>query len=105
VTVKAAIEALRHDVSVWDRVAQVTHVASQEAQGLTLDEADLSWAGSYTALLGTYAEIHQKTATLLTEASTVYTGLSAALDKVADAYELSDERAATQLKGVWDVRE
>ena len=28
-----------------------------------------------------------------------------ALDKVADAYELSDERAAKQLDGVWDVRE
>jgi hypothetical protein len=105
VTVKAAIQALRHDVGVWDRVAQVTTVASQEAQGLTLTEADLSWAGNYTALLGTYAEIQQKTATLLTEAATVYTGLSAALDQVADAYELSDERAATQLKGVWDVRE
>jgi hypothetical protein len=105
VTVKAAIEALRHDVGVWDRVAQVTNVASQEAHGLTLSEADLSWAGSYTALLDTYAEIQQKTATLLSEATTVYTGLSAALDKVADAYELSDGRAATQLKGVWDVRE
>ena len=104
-TVKAAIEALRHDAGVWDRVAQVTNVASAEAQGLTLTEADLSWAGNYTALLGTYADIQRKTATLLTEATTVYTGLSAALDKVADAYELSDRRAATQLKGVWDVRE
>jgi hypothetical protein len=105
VTVKAAIEALRHDVGVWDRVAQVTSVAGQEAQGLTLTEADLSWAGSYTPLLGTYAEIQRKTATLLSEATTVYTGLSAALDKVADAYELSDQGAAIQLKGVWDVRE
>jgi hypothetical protein len=105
VTVKAAIEALRHDVDVWDRVGQVTNVASQDAQGLTLTEADLSWAGNYTSLLGTYAEIQQKTATLLSEATAVYTGLSAALDKVADAYELSDERAATQLEGVWDIRE
>jgi len=105
VTVKAAIEALRHDVGVWDRVAQVTNGASQEAQGLTLTEADLSWAGNYTALLGTYAEIQRKTATLLSDAATVYTSLSAALDKVADAYELSDQRAATQLKGVWDVRD
>jgi hypothetical protein len=105
VTLKAAIEALRHDGGVWDRVAQVTHVAGQEAEGLTLTESDLSWAGNYTALLGTYAEIQRKTANLLSEASTVYTGLSAALDKVADAYELSDQRAATQLAGVWDVRE
>jgi hypothetical protein len=105
VTVMAAIEALRHDAGVWDRVAHVTDAASQEARGLTLTEADLSWASNYTSLLGTYAEIQQKTATLLSEATTVYTRLSAALDKVADAYELSDERAATQLKGVWDVRE
>lgn len=104
-TVRAAIEALRHDVGVWDRVSQVTDAASQDAQGLTLSEADLSWAANYTALVGTYAEIQRKTATLLREATTVYTGLSVALDKVADAYELSDERAAKQLKGVWDVRE
>jgi hypothetical protein len=104
-TVRAAIEALRHDVGVWDRVSQVTDAASQEAHGLTLSEADLSWAANYTALLGTYAEIQRKTAALLCEATTVYTGLSAALDKVADAYELSDERAAKQLGGVWDVRE
>ena len=104
-TVKAAIEALRHDVDVWDRVGQVTNAAGQEAQGLTLTEADLSWASNYTSLLGTYAEIQQKTATLLSEATAVCTGLSAALDKVADAYELSDERAATQLEGVWDIRE
>ena len=104
-TVKAAIEALRHDVGVWDRVAQVTSLASQDARGLTLSEADLSWASNYTSLLGTYAEIQQKTATLLSEATAVYTGLGAALDKVADAYELSDERAAAQLEGVWDIRE
>jgi hypothetical protein len=105
VTVQAAIEALRHDVDAWERVAQVTNLASQEARGLTLTEADLSWAGNDTALLGTYAEVQRKTATLLSEATTVYTGLSVALDKVADAYELSDERAATQLKGVWEARE
>jgi hypothetical protein len=105
VTVRAAIEALRHDVGVWDRVAQVTSLASEHARGLTLSEADLSWAANYTALLGTYAEIQRKAATLLGEATTVYTELGAALDKVADAYEMSDERAAAQLKGVWDVRE
>jgi hypothetical protein len=44
-------------------------------------------------------------ATLLSEATTVFTGLSTALDKVADAYQLSDTKAAADLKGVWDVRE
>ena len=103
-TVNAAIEALRHDSRVWDRVAQVTDAASQEAQALTLSESDVSWAGNHTCLLGTYMEIQRKTVTLLSEATTVYTGLSTALDQVADAYERSDERAATELKGVWDVR-
>jgi hypothetical protein len=104
-TVKAAIEALRHDVDVWDRVSRVTDGAGQEARGLTLTEHDLSWAAHYTALQGTYDEIQQKVATLLSEATTVFTGLSTALDKVADAYQLSDARAAADLKGVWDVRE
>jgi hypothetical protein len=104
-TVKAAIEALRHDVDVWDGVSRVTDVAGQDARGLTLTENDLSWAGNYTALQGTYDEIQLKVATLLGEATTVFTGLSTALDKVADAYQLSDTKAAADLLGVWDVRE
>ena len=42
---------------------------------------------------------------LLGEADQVYSDLSTALDKVATAYELSDENAAAKLKGVWDVRD
>lgn len=104
-TVKAAIDALRHDSALWDNVARVTNRAGQEAGALTLGESALSWASVPTGLLSTYAEIQQKTTMLLGEATTVYTGLSTALDKVATAYEVSDENAAAQLKGVWDVRE
>jgi hypothetical protein len=58
-----------------------------------------------SGLLNTYAEIQQKTAMLLGEATTVYGNLSSTLDKVANAYEVSDVNAAAQLKGVWDVRD
>src|SRR3954454_23546203 len=104
-TVAAAISALRHDSGVWDEVAQVTRRAGQQAAALTLGEPDLSWASASTGLLATYAEIQQKAAALLGEATTVYTDLSTALDKVATAYELSDENAARNLEGVWDVRQ
>lgn len=104
-TVQAAIEALRHDAGVWDRVAQVTDGAAQAARGLTLTEAQLSWAAVNTPLLGTYAGIQDKVARLLAEATAVYGDLSTALDQVAAAYETSDENAARNLQGVWDVRE
>jgi len=61
--------------------------------------------GAASGLLGTYAEIQNKAVMLLGEATTVYDGLSTALDQVASAYELSDADAAIKLKGVWDVRE
>jgi len=104
-SVTAAISALRHDAGVWDQVSTVTRQAGQEAAGLTLGESQLSWASVSTGLLSTYAEIQNKVVMLLGEADQVYRDLSIALDKVAAAYELSDENAATQLKGVWDVRE
>lgn len=104
-SVTAAISALRHDSGVWDEVSAVTRQAGQEAAGLTLGESQLSWASVSTGLLSTYAEIQNKVVMLLGEADQVYRDLSIALDKVATAYELSDENAAIQLKGVWDVRE
>ena len=102
-SVQAAIGALRHDADVWDQVSSVTKLAGQHARDLVLSETDLSWAASHTPLLGTYAEIQEKAATLLGEATTVFSGLSRALDQVAEAYQASDEEAATRLKGVWDV--
>ncbi|XVU26481.1 hypothetical protein ACQPZJ_05345 [Actinoplanes sp. CA-054009] len=104
-SVTAAIEALRRDAEMWDRVAQVTGQAGQEASALTLDNTQLSWASVPTGLMRTYAEIHDKVVMLLGEATTVYADLGVALDKVAAAYEASDEKAAQQFKGVWDVRE
>ena len=104
-TVKAAINALRHDSDQWDQVAQVTGRAGQEAGGLVLGESQLSWASVQSGLLNTYAEIQQKAAMLLGEATRVYGDLSVALDQVANAYEVSDRNAAAQLEGVWDVRD
>src|SRR5689334_8896610 len=101
----AALSALRHDSGVWDEVAAVTRQAGQDAAGLTLGESQLSWASVPTGLLDTYAEAQNKVVMLLDEANQVFSELSTALDKVAAAYELSDENAAAQLKGVWDVRE
>lgn len=104
-SVTAAIGALRHDAGVWDQVSEVTRRAGQEAGALSLGDGELSWASVSTGLLDSYAEIQQKVVMLLGEATTVYKDLSTALDQVADAYQLSDENAATQLKGVWDVHD
>ena len=69
------------------------------------DDSDLSWAANHTALLGTYTQAQARTAMLLGEATEVFTALSTTLDQIATAYEAGDERAAADLKGVWDVRE
>jgi hypothetical protein len=104
-TLQAAMDALHHDSGLWETTSQTTRTAGQDARALTLTEHDLSWAANYTALNGVYASLQQKVFTLLGEAADVTGGLSVTLDKVAVAYESTDERAAAALKGVWDVRE
>jgi hypothetical protein len=101
----AAIDALRHDAEMWDKVAQVTRTAGQEAQSLALSDTELSWASPSTGLQASYAEIQNKVTDLLDQATTTYSGLSTTLDQVASAYQRSDADAATQFKGVWDVRD
>jgi dsDNA-specific endonuclease/ATPase MutS2 len=104
-TLKAALDALRYDAAAWENVSKEVATASTEAEGLTLTEADLSWASNPSGLLDTYAALQQKLTTLLDEGSQVFDGLSTTLDKVRTEYELSDERAAEKFKGVWDVHE
>ena len=104
-SITAAISALRHDSQVWDQVAGVDRRAAQEAGALALAETALSWASVETGLLATYTQIQEKTVMLLDEAAQVHSDLSTALDKVASAYELSDDDAARKLKGVWDVHQ
>jgi hypothetical protein len=101
-SVTAAISALRHDSEVWDHVSTVTRQAGREAAELTLGESQLSWASVPTGLLSTYAEIQNKVVMLLGEAEQVYSDLSVALDKVATAYELSDENMGS-LSALWST--
>jgi hypothetical protein len=104
-TLVAALNALRHDAGVWDEISHTLGTAAQEANALTLTEADLSWASQPTGLLESYAQIQQKVAALLREGSVVCGGLSVTLDTVMHDYQLNDENAARKFKGVWDVHE
>ncbi|GGN96442.1 hypothetical protein GCM10010112_87690 [Actinoplanes lobatus] len=104
-TLRAALDALHRDAASWEQVASVTRQAADEASRLNLGAGELSWASLPTGLLDTYTELQMKVVALLEEASEVYSGLSAKLDKVAYEYETNDERAARRLEGAWEVRE
>ena len=101
----AAIKALRDDAGIWQDVASTTSGAARAADGLTLGEGELSWASRPTGLLDTYEEIRSKAARLLREATTNYNSLSSTLNRVATAYETSDQAAMSRMKGIWDARE
>jgi hypothetical protein len=103
-TLKAAIDALHDDAHLWQGVAATTANAKSAVDGLTLTEGELSWASRPTGLLSTYEEIRAKVAGLLGEATTNYNSLSSTLDRVAKAYETSDQAAQNRMKGVWDPR-
>src|SRR4051812_45450252 len=100
-TLKVALEALRSDAASWDRVAEVTQRAAHSAETLNLSTVQLSWASIETGLLDTYAELQDKTVRLLEEATAIYRDLSVKLDTIAHEYEINDEKAARELKGVW----
>jgi hypothetical protein len=100
-----AEEALRADADLWDGVARTTELARQSAAELTLAADALSWAAAETPLQATYDEVQRKIGRLLSEATTVFTGLSTALDQVATAYKAGDVAAAVRFKGVWDPRD
>ncbi|MFC7529119.1 hypothetical protein [Actinoplanes sp. GCM10030250] len=104
-TLRAALDALRKDSASWEHAASVTAKAGDEAAALYLGAVDLSWASLPSGLLNTYIELQNKAVRLLGEATQVYTDLSLALDKVALSYEVNDEQAAQEFKGVWEVRD
>lgn len=104
-TVKAAIKALHDDAKQWKGVADTLSKAQGAANGLTLGVGPLSWASRDTGLATTYEEIRVKVARLLGEGKSNMDSLGHALEKVAKAYEKSDEDAARRMKGVWDVME
>lgn len=104
-TLQAAIKALRDDAGIWADVATTTSNAAKAAEGLTLTEGEMSWASRPTGLLTTYEEIRTKVQTLLGEATTNFNNLSATLNRVATAYETSDQAALNRMRGAWDARE
>lgn len=104
-SLNAAIKALRDDAGIWADVATTTSNAARAAEGLTLTESEMSWASRPTGLLDTYEEIRAKVSRLLGEATRNFNSLSNTLNKVATAYETSDQAALNRMKGVWDVRE
>jgi excreted virulence factor EspC (type VII ESX diderm) len=103
-TLKAAIDALRNDAAVWDEVASTTSGAGTAAAGLGLTEADMSFGAGQTGLVTTYNALKDRVARLLTEGGQVQHELAVTLDRVAGAYEASDERAAGKFEGVWVVK-
>jgi hypothetical protein len=102
-TLKTAIEALRNDAAVWDQISGVTAGASTAAGLLGLTATTMSFAADRTGLLDTYNLLKDRVAALLDDGSGVQHKLAVNLDQIAAAYEASDERAAAQFKGVWDV--
>lgn len=104
-TLKTAIDALRNDAAVWDEISGVTAGAGTAAGLLGLTETTMSFAAGRTGLLDTYNLLNDRVAALLEDGSAVQHKLAVTLDQVAAAYEASDQRAAAQFKGVWDVHD
>ncbi len=80
---------------MWRRdMAPVANRAHAQAQGLTMDITQMSWAADATGLTTTYAQIHDKALRLLQGAEQNFLAIADALETAANSYESSDEAAA-----------
>ena len=104
-TLRVALDAMRHDADTWERVSRTTEVAGDHASHLSLGAHEVSEMVARTEFLTVYQAIQEKTANLLAQAGQKTLDLCVTLHRVADLYERDDEAAAEQLKGVWEVHE
>ena len=100
-TLKVALEALAADAVVWDDVSSTLGGARDSAVGLTVSEAQMSWAADVTGLLQTYESIRSKTQTLLGDGATQTSTMAEGLRQVKATYEGSDQAAVERLSSAW----
>jgi hypothetical protein len=104
-TLRVALDAMRHDADTWERVSNTTKLAADQASRLGLTPHEVSEVVARTEFLVAYQEIQEKAARLLAEAGQSTLDLCVTLHLVADLYTRNDEDAAQKLKGVWEVHE
>jgi len=100
-TLKVALEALASDAGVWDDVSSTLGSARDSASGLTVTQAQMSWASDVTGLLQTYEAMRAKTEGLLGGGATQTSTIAQGLRTVKTTYEGSDQAAVERLSSAW----
>lgn len=102
-TLQVSLEALDSDAARWESSSRTLAGAQQVAEGLSLSDTQLSWAGQDTGLVATYEQLREKVAALLTQGVGETDKIAATLREVKLVYESTDDAAKQRLKGVWEV--
>lgn len=96
---KTSMDALSADANRWDTTATMLATAAKAAGGMTLSPSSFTFVGgnAYQA----YESLRSHTEEYLQKGSNETSGAAAALRKVRDTYEGSDEGAKQKIVSKW----
>lgn len=99
--IKAAIDAIRRDASVWDGSADELREAARVAARLDLAALHFSYIGDKVGLVGMYRQLQDKLIRLLSDGGDTFESMAAALRAAADGYERDEADAVHRMNNLY----
>lgn len=96
--VQVAIQALRHEASVWDHEAEATGSVPAKAEGLRLNRIE---AGLFQVIFDTYGQVIDQVIARTNEGRQQMTDIANTLRSVADTYEQEEAANVHKLKNIY----
>ncbi|MBY8874268.1 hypothetical protein K7640_20775 [Micromonospora sp. PLK6-60] len=98
---KASIEALRRDATVWDDSGDILRDAAQVAARLDLAALHFSYIGDKVGLVDLYRQLQDRLIRLLGEGSATCETVAVSLRNAADGYERDEADAVHRLNNIY----
>lgn len=99
--IRAAIDAIRRDASMWDESADELEDAARVAGRLDLAAVHFSYIGDKVGLVDMYRQLQDKLIRLLNEGSDTLESIAAALRTAADGYEQDEANAVHRTNNIY----
>lgn len=97
--IAVALEALRDDADRWAKGGEDLRAAQAAIRAAAVDSEAFSGLGADMARA--YAALHARIAGLVTDATTNYDAVAAALRRSADTYEKEERANVHRLRGIY----
>lgn len=95
--IEVDLNMMREEAAEWAECAIKMSEAAKNAQSLSLEIQDFSFAGPMVGLVEAYGTLQQSMARLLGEASSRLGDMASGLNQTADNYEQQDTESARKI--------